>query len=593
MSYNLELNETNIQAEQSDKILVKLKPHQLTALNKAIDMENNGTINYKIKNFNYSNIYHDNLTDISISTNIGIIGDNVGYGKTLTALSIIANNPLKNIHINLNFRKTYCSDEIYSYLNISINNNLIKTNRNIINSTLIIVPRGPVFLQWEDTIRNKTTLKVLSITNLTFIKHYLPKYNGNKFEIYDFFEKYDIVLIKNTTLITLCKSYYDFNVIDSWKRVIIDEAHEIISKIPIHINYNYLWLISGTYTDLYKINNNCYISGFRHILDKNNIDLVVIKNNLNFIKNSFYIPEPIEKNYLCHLPRDYLIAKKYLNNSIIEKINANDFAGAIKDLGGKNETEDNIILLVSKELNKDLKNKEREKNFISDLDIDIDDKENKLKKIDTDILIIKNKIFDLTERIKCFTTNNCSICMDNLKNPIMLDCTHLFCGSCIMKWILTNKNCPYCRKNIPSYNNLIAIVSEKKEIKKDIILTKEDTFISIIKNKPNGKYLVFTKNDNGFENIKSKMIENNIKFEFLKGNTSHMVNILNKFKSGEINIILLNTQYAGSGIDINYATDIIIYHSMGIEKQQAIGRAQRVGRTEQLFIHNLVYEHEI
>ena len=89
------------------------------------------------------------------------------------------------------------------------------------------------------------------------------------------------------------------------------------------------------------------------------------------------------------------------------------------------------------------------------------------------------------------------------------------------------------------------------------------------------------------------MIENDISYEFLKGNTQHMMNVLDKFKSGNINVILLNTQYAGSGIDINYATDVIIYHSMGIDKQQAIGRAQRVGRNSELYIHNLYYEHEI
>jgi SNF2 family DNA or RNA helicase len=169
-----------------------------------------------------------------------------------------------------------------------------------------------------------------------------------------------------------------------------------------------------------------------------------------------------------------------------------------------------------------------------------------------------------------------------------------------MNWINKNNNCPYCRNPIPSYNNLIAIVNknENKSNNNDNngdndILLKEERFISIIKNKPNGKFLVFTKNDNGFENIKKKMIENEIKFDFLKGNTQHMMNILDKFKSGEIKIILLNTQYAGSGIDINYATDVIIYHTMGIDKQQAIGRAQRVGRTQPLFIHNLCYEHEI
>jgi len=184
--------------------------------------------------------------------------------------------------------------------------------------------------------------------------------------------------------------------------------------------------------------------------------------------------------------------------------------------------------------------------------------------------------------------------MDIVKNPVMLECTHLYCGNCIFKWVKTNKNCPYCRTAIMRYDKLIAIVNEKQkeEIEIDEILTKDDTFLKIIKNKPDGKFLVFTKNDNGFDNIKNKMNENDIKYEMLKGNTSHMMNILEKFKTGAINIILLNTQYAGSGIDINYATDVIIFHSMGIDKQQAIGRAQRVGRNNQLFIHNLHYEHE-
>ena len=36
------------------------------------------------------------------------------------------------------------------------------------------------------------------------------------------------------------------------------------------------------------------------------------------------------------------VIKKYINSSILDKINANDISGAIKDLGGKNETEEGI-----------------------------------------------------------------------------------------------------------------------------------------------------------------------------------------------------------------------------------------------------------
>jgi len=598
--YDLELNDNNFQAKQPEKILTKLKPHQLTSLYKAIEMETKEELEYKIKDmnciFNNSNIneQEQKYTNIKIQTNIGILGDTVGYGKTLIALSLIASNDLKNIYINRNYIKSYNNNRSYNYLNIIYDNNdIIQKDINIINTTLIIVPRGPVYFQWEKTIKTNTNLKVLSINNYNFIKNNLPKYdNSNKEELFKYFENYDIVLIKNTTFKLLYQNFYNYKIICNWKRIMIDEAHDIIHQIPQNLNYYYLWLISGTYIDILKRNNNNYSSGIKTLLNECSINLMLVKNNINFIKKSFSIPEPIEKYYLCKLPSNYLIAKKFLNNNIIEKINANDFAGAIKDLGGKSETEDNIIELVSKELNRELFNLKMEKDFYNSQDISIEDKEQKNKSIDIKINNQINKINDLTERIKSLNTKDCAICMDIVENPVMLECTHLFCGKCIFKWIKDYKNCPYCRTPILTYNKLIAIVNKKKE-DIDIILTKEDTFLNIIKNKPNGRFLVFSKNDNGFDIIKNKMNEFNIKFDFLKGNTSHMMNVLDKFKNGLINIILLNTQYAGSGIDINYATDIIIFHSMGIDKQQAIGRAQRVGRDNELYIHNLCYEHEI
>ena len=158
--YDLELNDANYQAPQPENILVKLKPHQLTSLYKAIDMENSGELEYKIKNSNLllngdnSNLANEDeeYTEVKIGTNVGIFGDMVGYGKTLIALSLIASNNLNNIHINPTFIKNYNSCRSYNYLTMSTANNNIKKDDNIINSTLIIVPRGPVYLQWEKMI---------------------------------------------------------------------------------------------------------------------------------------------------------------------------------------------------------------------------------------------------------------------------------------------------------------------------------------------------------------------------------------------------------------------------------------------------------
>ena len=112
--YNIFIDETSPRSLQPEKIKLKLKPHQLAALYKAHKMEKHGIINYNITNrvdsFNilnniYNNNQHDNISSnfngkIEVSTNVGILGDIVGYGKTLTALSIIAASKLSELHIN-------------------------------------------------------------------------------------------------------------------------------------------------------------------------------------------------------------------------------------------------------------------------------------------------------------------------------------------------------------------------------------------------------------------------------------------------------------------------------------------------------------
>lgn len=617
--YNIELNDDSPRSEQPSKITIPLKPHQLASLFKASIMENTGTINYNLNNqsdiinltsrhntvsinYNLNNTVSE-LT-VNVSTNIGILGDIVGYGKTLTALGIIANNKLEDIHVNENCIKSYNNTNGNSYFNVSYKNHLIEPlKNNMINSTLVIVPRGPVYVQWEETIKKYSKLNCLFIDNLAYIKKNLPIFTGtNHKEIHDYFNKYDMVLIKNTTLKIFIDYYMinnNYNIIKNWKRIMIDEAHDFINKLPI-FKYYYLWLISGTYPEISRrmYNNSSYYltNLIKDFMTDEFINLMLIKNNHNFVKNSFRIPAPIEKIYLCKLSNNISAIKNFINSSMLEKINANDIAGVIKDLGGKNETEDDIVELVCRELNRELLNKECEQNYINSLNIPIENKNLRLKNIAKEIENQKEKIKNLSDRITELSVKSCPICMDFLISPIILECTHIYCGQCLFNWLNTKNisTCPTCRSNI-SPSKMIAIVDTKNndEIKEPEFLSKEDTFIKIIKEKPNGKFLVFSKIDNGFDKIKMKMNDNNIKFELLKGTTSHMMNILNKFKIGEINIILLNTQYAGSGIDINFATDVIIFHSMGLDKQQAVGRAQRVGRNDQLFIHNLCYEHEM
>jgi len=63
----------------------------------------------------------------------------------------------------------------------------------------------------------------------------------------------------------------------------------------------------------------------------------------------------------------------------------------------------------------------------------------------------KNKLSD--EEFKnletCSDTTNCAICMENKKSNIKLKCNHIFCKSCIKKWLTQQSNtCPNCRLEI-------------------------------------------------------------------------------------------------------------------------------------------------
>ena len=72
------------------------------------------------------------------------------------------------------------------------------------------------------------------------------------------------------------------------------------------------------------------------------------------------------------------------------------------------------------------------------------------------------------------------------------------------------------------------------------------------------------------------------------------MNTLNGFKTGVNNVLMLNSTHKGSGLEISSATDIIITHAMDSElEKQVIGRAQRLGRTDPLNVHYILYSNEL
>ena len=100
---------------------------------------------------------------------------------------------------------------------------------------------------------------------------------------------------------------------------------------------------------------------------------------------------------------------------------------------------------------------------------------------------------------------------------------------------------------------------------------------------------MFSDFEGSFSPICKILDTNNIKFIILKGDTTNRTKIIDDYKKGVVNVIFLNSSIDSAGINLPETTDIILYHEMNsITKNQIIARAERIGRTEDLTIHQLL-----
>ena len=123
-------------------------------------------------------------------------------------------------------------------------------------------------------------------------------------------------------------------------------------------------------------------------------------------------------------------------------------------------------------------------------------------------------------------------------------------------------------------------------IKNERKITQIEQVINIVKNNTNGKFLIFSDSDATFDLISNVLENNYIDFKQIKGSARERNSIIQEYKNGKINVILLNTNNNGTGINFPETTDIIFYHKMSdLKEKQAIGRAERIGRKIPLNVH--------
>lgn len=266
------------------------------------------TISVRHSNFERIN---STTSRLNFHTNIGVLSNNVGSGKTSIVLGLIKHKKtMKSKYSYSNFMRGLVYDTMLSFPKDLTNiiadfhdpsvtcqllthydpsteqNNLIKINEQrqfYIRSNMILVPHN-LFLQWKSEIKNITTHKVKCIhskRDLKFTKE--EAQNG-------YFDKYDIVLVNANKL----KALNELTDNCVWSRVFIDEVDTInIPNFP-EIQSYFLWFVSTTYERILKPKNKGFI------------------NNLFRVERSYYEDHPKLYDFLLN-SITYTCDKNYIN----------------------------------------------------------------------------------------------------------------------------------------------------------------------------------------------------------------------------------------------------------------------------------------
>ena len=543
--------------EQPETMKIKLFDHQLTAIYMMEDRENNReqTIN------NYNNYIR------KININMSIYADIVGYGKTLSIIGLIIRDKMK---WDMREKHKICIKSKRDIGNFGIINDekemMNKYNR--VNANLIVV-NNTLINQWYKELKY-SELKINKIIR--------------KCEILDLnINEYDVILCSS-------KMYNNLMINKSniaWKRFIFDEPQHTNIPAMEDVIAGYYWLISATPIGLYNKNFSSYhflMKIFNARLEYDLFNKMIIKNDDDYVKKSYRLPNISYLYHNCYQPI-YDIVNNHIDDITSQLISAGDISAAVTRLGGNHTS--NIVELV----------KRKKENKIEQLRLIIRQNEsNNNEKYEEDIKKLEEDINDLEKRFDEKLNERCPICIDKINEPILLSCCqNIFCGECVLKCMESKNTCPLCR-SIVNTEGMIHIMNkqkdriENKDNIEDKFLTKQRMVLEIIRNNVNGKFIIFSEFSKSFSNVEELLSTTNITYSQLKGHSSTISNKIKKFKEGKIQVLFLHSRYNGAGINLQEATDIIFYYEHENEEitKQIIGRANRIGRKEDLVVHYLI-----
>ncbi len=483
---------------------------------------------YNMENLETNNtIWVDDT--VYIKTRVGILADMPGYGKTLSMLGLIARDSARPM-----------TDDASSsvYKKIESGSELCKRVRlqpvDDVDATLIIT--NPSLIgQWE---------KELSCTSLAY-------------EVVK--AKRDVENIGAQSIV-LCPSnfYHAFSTVFKdcrFRRLVIDEPNTVKLTGLNGVSARFIWLMTATPFDLFGKTRSKYLNDILPD-DFDIVGNIIIKNPDAFVKSSFEMP-PTRHTYIESTDLCPKLLKGIIPDCQYAMLASGNIGRFLSTVGIKRDSQKHFLLQL----------------------------EEHMKESHADV----PRLQVLQQRIRDIMRVDCHICMDGIQNPLVTSCCQqVMCTGCLTAWIDLTGTCPVCRAQLTLQNTTYIDVPMDETSDHIKPVSRFQIVDRILKAKDGSKILIYTHFEKTGQQLQ-KFLGTAFQWADLRGTRGHKEKVLDDYKSGSLNILLLTSLVDSAGFNLENTTDIVMFDqpSEYIETQ-VIGRALRVGRTCELNVHHIV-----
>ena len=414
--------------------------------------------------------------------------------------------------------------------------------------------------------------------------------------------EYDILITTSTFYPMIASTVRDIGAF--FNRVVLDEIDSISFFTDVAIPSQVVWLVSAS-AEMTK-------SGvYAEYAKKNGITCDPL-----FIKRSINLPPPLTEHHTCFNEHVKILQQNILDETQLKAVYAVDFTifkfhylrneDAINDakhlLSAK--FRDDALALHSTidslaSLEKGAKYQTYLPQFLAQK-VEMKDR----------LQAVVEKILALTGRQKCAMcledfaskhvrkeqTESGSIAtlVTERKRGKCSHCKTLFCLHCWDTWCKRTPRCPKCSNEV-TIDEIEEDISPIEPIAEPTGLKdKMDTFEDILAKEIQRKdfrILIFSDMTGTFIKVQDILKKHKLVSATIEGNQYDMDRAMNDYKNGKRPILFVESQSFASGMNMEMTTAVIIMHKSDRE-QQMVGRAQRLGRTERLHVHHLVYPNE-